>query len=96
MSTERAPGTEHLNTVSPDGVQPVEFHERYHHGRSPAAWTCVTITFIGFLVGGLALVFKSWPTFWFGGVGIILVGAIVGKVMGLMGYGQGVRGSAAA
>ncbi len=87
MSADQAPGSE-LPDVSH------EFHERYHHGRSPAAWACVTIIFIGFVIGGLALVFNSWPTFWIGGVAVVVIGAIVGKVMQLMGYGQELRGSA--
>jgi fatty acid desaturase len=94
MSTEQDPGTEHLDSAQPAGAQLVEFHERYHHGRSPAAWTCVTIIFVGFVIGGLALVFNNWPTFWIGGVGVIVLGAIIGKVMELMGYGQELRDSA--
>lgn len=95
MSTEHNPSADHLDSAQPDGAQLVEFHERYHHGRSPAAWTCVTIIFVGFLIGGLALVFNNWSTFWIGGVAVIVIGGIVGKVMQLMGYGQEIRGSAA-
>ncbi|MQA83482.1 MAG: hypothetical protein GEV03_02330 [Streptosporangiales bacterium] len=58
-----------------------------HHGSTPAAWTIVTITIAGFFVGGLALVLGSSV-----GVvvaaGIVVAGAIIGKVMQLMGLGK--------
>jgi hypothetical protein len=30
----------------------------------------------------------NWPLFWIGGVGLVVLGAIVGKVMQMMGMGQ--------
>lgn len=53
-----------------------------HAGR-PSSWVAVTIIFIGFAVGGVALcVGPSWPTFW-AGVGIIVVGMVVSGLVHL-------------
>lgn len=62
-------------------------HDGGHgEGSSPAAWTAVTIIFLGFLVGGLAIPLKSLPAVIVGGV-IIVAGGIVGKAMQAMGFG---------
>ena len=57
------------------------------HGSTPAAWTAVIIIMIAFLVGTLALIIGSWPMFGVG-VALVIVGAIVGKVMQMMGMGK--------
>ena len=56
------------------------------HGSTPAAWTGVSIVLLGFIVGGLGLVFENMMVFW---AGVVLgpVGGIVGYVMGKMGMG---------
>jgi hypothetical protein len=58
------------------------------HGNTPAAWTAVIIMIIGFMIGAVAVIMENWPLFWIGGVGLVLLGAIVGKVMQMMGMGQ--------
>jgi hypothetical protein len=58
-----------------------------HHGNTPAAWTSVTIMFVGFLIAGFALPFAV-PWLFFVGIGVVIVGAIVGKVMQMMGMGS--------
>ena len=58
------------------------------HGNTPAAWTAVIIMIIGFVVGAIAVIMENWLLFWIGGVGVVVVGAIVGKVMQMMGMGQ--------
>lgn len=58
------------------------------HGHTPAAWTAVIIIVAGFVVAGIGVMALSWQVFWFGGVGLIVLGAIVGKVMQMMGMGQ--------
>lgn len=58
------------------------------HGHTPAAWTAVLITLAGFFVGALAVALLNWPLFWFGGVALIVLGPIVGKVMQMMGLGK--------
>ena len=57
------------------------------HGHTPAAWTSVAIMFVGFLISGLAL---PWALEWLFFVGLVVValGAVVGKVMQMMGMGN--------
>lgn|GEM_PF-1053598 len=57
------------------------------HGHTPAAWTGVTIAFIGFCVSGAFMVMAQPVGFWAGMV-IAVVGGIVGWVMSAMGLGQ--------
>lgn len=57
------------------------------HGHTPAAWTGVTISFIGFCIGGVFMVGDNPPGFWIG-VGIALLGGAVGLVMKKMGMGM--------
>ena len=56
------------------------------HGSTPAAWTGVAIVLLGFLVGGIGLVFENMPVF-FAGVVIGPLGGVVGYVLGKMGFG---------
>lgn len=57
------------------------------HGSTPAAWTAVVIITVAFIVGTLGIVLGSWPMFWVG-VGLVVVGAIAGKVLAMMGLGK--------
>ncbi|TWV33071.1 hypothetical protein FRZ03_31055 [Streptomyces misionensis] len=57
------------------------------HGHTPAAWTGVIISFIGFLVAGALMVMGSVVGFW-AGIALILLGAVVGGIMRAMGLGQ--------
>jgi hypothetical protein len=57
------------------------------HGSTPAAWTAVVIITIAFIVGTLAIILGNWPMFWVG-VALVAVGAIAGKVLGMMGMGK--------
>lgn len=63
------------------------------HGHTPAGWTTVVIIMVGFVVAGIGVIAMSWQVFWFGGVGLIVLGGIVGKVMQMMGMGQVDRSS---
>ena len=56
------------------------------HGSTPAAWTGVAIVLIGFVVGGIGLVFENMLVFWIG-VACAPLGALVGYAMGKMGLG---------
>lgn len=58
-----------------------------HHGNTPAAWTAVTVMFVGFLIAGFALPLEL-PWLFFVGVGVVVIGAVVGKVMQMMGMGS--------
>ncbi|MFF4499217.1 HGxxPAAW family protein [Streptomyces sp. NPDC001401] len=57
------------------------------HGHTPAAWTGVTIAFIGFCVSGAFMVMAEPVGFW-AGMAIVVVGGIVGWIMSAMGMGQ--------
>ena len=46
----------------------------------------VSIMFVGFLLAGLALPL-SLPWLLFVGLGVVVIGAVVGKVMSMMGMG---------
>ena len=58
-----------------------------HHGNTPAAWTAVTIMFVGFLIAGFALPLEL-PWLFFVGMGVVVLGAVTGKVMQMMGMGS--------
>lgn len=66
-------------------LEPGEAHHD-NHGQTPAAWTAVIIITIAFAVGTIGLMVGSWITFWVG-AGLVVVGALVGKVMQMMGLG---------
>jgi hypothetical protein len=58
-----------------------------HHGHTPAAWTAVGIMFLGFLLAGVALPISA-PWLFFVGLGVVVLGAVAGKVMQMMGMGH--------
>ncbi|MEU3026341.1 HGxxPAAW family protein [Streptomyces incarnatus] len=57
------------------------------HGHTPAAWTGVIISFVGFLVAGAFMVMADPIGFWVG-MALIIGGAIVGGIMKAMGLGD--------
>ncbi|MFJ8145272.1 HGxxPAAW family protein [Streptomyces sp. NPDC096094] len=57
------------------------------HGHTPAAWTGVIITFIGFCIAGVFMVAAQPLGFWAGMV-VVLLGGVVGGIMRMMGLGQ--------
>lgn len=56
------------------------------HGNTPAAWTAVAVAMLGFVVGGIGLMFDPvlLAVFWVG-VGLGVVSLIVFLVMARMG-----------
>ncbi|MEW2486732.1 HGxxPAAW family protein [Streptomyces sp. NPDC048411] len=56
------------------------------HGHTPAAWTGVIISFIGFCVAGVFMVAANPLGFW-AGIAVILIGGIVGFAMKAAGLG---------
>ena len=56
------------------------------HGNSVAAWTAVGLIMVGFLVMAVAV---GVTTLWLFIVGVVIVviGAIAGKVLAMMGFG---------
>jgi hypothetical protein len=69
----------------------LEEHE--DHGHTPAAWTTVIIVFLGSCVSGAAVIVAQFWLFYVG-LGVMLVGVIVGKVMQMMGLGAHPAGQA--
>ena len=62
-------------------------HEHHEdHGHSVAAWTAVTIILIGSAIASWAVVVASPVLFWVG-IGVVVLGAVAGKVLGMAGYG---------
>ena len=57
------------------------------HGSTPAAWTTVVLVTIAFIVGTLGVMMANWVMFWVA-VGILILGAVVGKVMAMAGLGK--------
>jgi peptidoglycan/LPS O-acetylase OafA/YrhL len=58
-----------------------------HHGSTPAAWTAVVTSLVGFTVGGVAMVIgPNWPAFW-AGCALVLLGPLLGKVLSSAGQG---------
>lgn len=57
------------------------------HGSTPASWATVGIMFVAFVVGALAVITLDW---WLGAiaVGLLVLGAVVGRVLAATGYGK--------
>ncbi len=73
-----------MTPMSQQQTAPVQHDD---HGSTPAAWTAVVIITIAFIVGTLAIVLGNWPMFW-AGVALVIIGAIAGKVLAMMGLGK--------
>ncbi|MFI0721178.1 HGxxPAAW family protein [Streptomyces sp. NPDC021224] len=59
----------------------------YDHGHTPAAWTGVIISFIGFCAAGVFIVAADPIPFWIS-IGVTVLGPVVGGVMKTMGMGR--------
>ncbi|MFH8386420.1 HGxxPAAW family protein [Kitasatospora sp. NPDC018058] len=57
------------------------------HGHTPAAWTGVVISFVGFGIAGVAMILPS-PLLVWAGLAVVVVGGIVGKAMAMAGMGK--------
>ncbi len=57
-----------------------------NHGNTPAAWTAVVVGLVGFIVGGVGLMFEPvrMPVFWVG-VAITVAAGVVFIVMSKLG-----------
>lgn len=57
-----------------------------NHGNTPAAWTGVIVSLVGFCIGafGLSVDPLNWPAFWIGSV-VIVAGGVVFLAMAKMG-----------
>jgi uncharacterized protein (DUF983 family) len=61
-----------------------------NHGNTPAAWTAVFASLVGFVVGGVALMLSpvSYALFWVGVALAVPVALVVFVVMTKMGLGD--------
>lgn len=59
-----------------------------NHGRTTAAWTTVIVVLVGAVLSSVAMIFAAAPLVWVGGV-VIVLGMVAGKVLQILGYGQG-------
>ncbi|MEU7032336.1 HGxxPAAW family protein [Streptomyces sp. NPDC046237] len=57
------------------------------HGHTPAAWTGVIISFIGFCISGVFMVAANTTGFW-AGMAVVLLGGVVGLAMRVAGLGM--------
>ncbi|QGZ48483.1 MULTISPECIES: HGxxPAAW family protein [Streptomyces] len=57
------------------------------HGHTPAAWTGVIISFIGFCIAGVFMVAANVTGFW-AGMAVIALGGAVGLAMKVAGLGM--------
>jgi hypothetical protein len=60
--------------------------EELGEGHSPASWTAVIIMLVAFAAGTLFFWFDIPAGVW-ASVGLLILGAIIGKVMQKLGYG---------
>ena len=58
-----------------------------NHGHTTAAWVLVVAVLIGAVVSAIAVMAAQPVLFWVG-LGVILVGVILGKVLKMLGFGQ--------
>ncbi|MFC8274175.1 HGxxPAAW family protein [Streptomyces sp. NPDC057271] len=57
------------------------------HGHTPAAWTGVIISFIGFCIAGVFMVAANVAGFW-AGMAVVLLGGVIGLAMKVAGLGM--------
>jgi multisubunit Na+/H+ antiporter MnhG subunit len=57
------------------------------HGHTTAAWTAVGIILIGCLISAVAMPL-AWVWLFFVGLAVIVLGAVLGKVLSMMGLGN--------
>lgn len=77
-------------------TSPDRFVERAHlpvaspprnHGNTTAAWVTVTLVVLGGLVMALGMIAPLLWLVW-AGLGVIVVGLVVGRVLATLGFGQ--------
>lgn len=58
-----------------------------NHGHTPAAWTTVVLVLIGSVIASFAVVLGLPWMFWTG-LGVVVLGVVVGRIMKMLGLGQ--------
>jgi hypothetical protein len=53
------------------------------HGASIGSWIACLVIIAAFVVGGIAMIVWNWPMFWVG-VGVLVVGCIFARAVGIM------------
>ena len=75
-----------VDQSAPDEKPVPHVDDHDNHGQSTAAWTAVAVILAGTIIMSLAVVFPS--VFWFVvGSAVVVLGAFLGKVLSMMGYG---------
>lgn len=59
-----------------------------NHGKTIAAWTTTWVVVAGGVVAAIGMVLSLVWLFWVG-IGLCIAGLVVGKVLSVLGYGQG-------
>jgi len=59
-----------------------------NHGHTLAAWTTTVVVLVGTTIAALGVTFALVWLFWVG-MGVVLAGVVAGKVLQVLGYGQG-------
>jgi hypothetical protein len=73
--------------MTDDSRSPAATAHAVGHGNSVAAWTAVGVIVLGSLISSIAIPFSLVWLFWVGIV-VIVIGAILGKVLSAMGFGE--------
>jgi hypothetical protein len=76
VGTDLRSGAGTVEGASSDSAPASPGHYEPFHGR-PVSWVAVSIIMVGFLIGGLALVFgPTWWLFWTG-LGLVVIGGLL-------------------
>lgn len=59
-----------------------------NHGRTVAAWTTTAIVLVGSVIAAVGLIVAQGWLFWVGAA-VAIAGPVVGKVLQVLGHGQG-------
>ncbi|GAA3823573.1 HGxxPAAW family protein [Cellulomonas soli] len=59
-----------------------------NHGHTTAAWTTTVVVLLGSVIAALGMVFATPWVAWAGGA-VALLGVVLGKVLQILGHGQG-------
>ena len=57
-------------------------------GRTVAAWTTVIVVLVGATLSAVSMIFAVVPLVWTGAA-VIVLGVVAGKVLQILGHGQG-------
>jgi hypothetical protein len=58
-----------------------------NHGHTTAAWVTVTVVILGSVAASLGVLFALPWLFWVG-MGVIVLGVVLGRVLKMLGFGQ--------